>query len=84
MENPIAEGAASAVEMLASNPKVATAVSAAAAAAGTTAILNYIQTSLGILSLVLGCAIACYVLRINAKKLQIYQRMLENGESLKE
>jgi hypothetical protein len=78
------ESLASAVEAVASNSKVAVATAAATTAAGTTAILNQIQTVLGIVSVVIGIGIGLYVLRINAIKKQIYQRMLDNGESLKE
>lgn len=84
MRNPITEGVASAAEAVASNPKVAVAVSAVTSAMGAASILSQIQTVLGLVSLAIGCGIGLYVLRINVIKRRIYQRMWDNGESLKE
>jgi len=72
------------LEAAAGHPKVASAVAAATIGLGSGAVLAQVQTALGITSLVIGCIVGLYVRRINAVKLKIYQRMLENGESLKE
>lgn len=83
--NPnLSESVASAVESVASNPKVAAAASASLTAMGAASVLSQIQTVLGIVSLAIGCGIGLYVLRINAIKFKIYQKMLDKGESLKE
>lgn len=79
-----AENIKSALEAVASNPKVASAVSVVTTSMGVTAVMSQIQTILGLVSLAIGCLVGIYVLRINAIKRKIYQRMLENGESLKE
>jgi hypothetical protein len=78
------ESARAALEAVASNPKVASAVAAATASMGTASLLSEIHTFLGVISLIIGCVVGWYVLRINAIKRKIYERMYENGESLKE
>lgn len=84
MDNPITEGTASAVEAIASNPKVASVVAAATTTMGAASVLSEIQTVLGLISLAIGCVIGLYVLRINKIKLQIYERMRDQGASIKE
>jgi hypothetical protein len=79
-----AENIQAALETVASHPKVATVVSAATASMGMATLLSQINTVLGAISLGIGCVVGVYVLRINAIKRKIYQRMLDNGESLKE
>lgn len=73
-----------ALEAVASHPKVASTVAAATAAMGATSILSQVQTVLGLISLGIGCVVGLYVLRINHIKRKIYERMWENGESLRE
>ena len=72
------------LEAAASHPKVATAVAGATTAMGWASMLSMTQTILGSISLFIGCLVGFYVLRINMKKEKIYERMLQNGESLKE
>lgn len=78
------ESAKAALEAVASNPKVASVVAAATASMGATSLVSQIHTILGVISLAIGCIVGLYVLRINAIKRKIYERMYENGESLKE
>jgi len=72
------------LEAAASNPKVATTVAVTLNALGTAALLSQLQTILGLVSLGIGCAIGIYALRCNITKNKIYERMLKDGESLKE
>lgn len=72
------------LEAAASNPKVATTVAVTLNAMGTAALLSQLQTILGLVSLGIGCAIGIYALRCNITKNKIYERMLKDGESLKE
>lgn len=78
------ENVKAALEAVASNPKVASIVAAANITMGAASILNDIQTVLGLISLAIGCGVGLYAFRIQQIKHKIYQRMLENGESLKE
>jgi hypothetical protein len=78
------ENMQAALEAVASNPKVAGVVAAATTSMGAASLLSQIHTLLGIISLLIGCGVGVYVLRINAIKRKIYERMLENGESLKD
>ena len=78
------ENMQTALEAVASNPKVAGAVAAATTSMGAASLLSQIRTFLGIISLLIGSGVGIYVLRINAIKRKIYERMLENGESLKD
>ena len=73
-----------ALETVASNPKVASIVAALTGSSGAAALLSEIHSVLGAVSLLIGCVVGIYVLRINSIKRKIYQRMYENGESLKE
>lgn len=82
MNNP--ESVKSALETVASNPKVASSVAAFTGSSGVVALLSEIHTVLGAISLLIGCVVGIYVLRINAVKHKIYKRMYDNGESLKE
>jgi threonine dehydratase len=84
MNQNLSDSVASAVEAVASNPKVAAVASASLTTMGAASVLSQIQTVLGIVSLAIGCGIGLYVLRINAIKYKIYQSMLDKGESLKE
>lgn len=78
------ESVKAALETVASNPKVASSVAAMTSSMGAASLLSEIHTVMGVISLVIGCIVGIYVLRINAVKRKIYQRMYENGESLKE
>jgi hypothetical protein len=78
------EGVKTALETVASNPKVASGVAAITSSMGAASLLSEIHTVLGVISLAIGCVVGIYVLRINAIKRKIYERMYENGESLKE
>ena len=78
------ESVASALQSVASDPKVATAVSAVTGIMGTVSVVSSIQTVLGVISMVISCVVGLYVLRCNRIKEKIYQRMWDNGESLKE
>lgn len=73
-----------ALEAVASNPKVSSIVAATTASMGAASLLSQIHTILGIISLLIGCGVGIYVLRINSIKRKIYERMLANGESLKD
>lgn len=72
------------LETAANNPKVQVAMAVGLNAMGTAALLSQLQTILGLVSLGIGCAIGIYALRCNIAKEKIYQRMLRDGESLKE
>lgn len=72
------------LEAAASNPKVAGAVAVSLNAMGVASLLSSLQTILGIVSLTIGCGIGIYALKCNMTKNKIYERMLANGESLKE
>lgn len=78
------DNVSAALDAVASNPKVATAVAAATSAMGAASVLSQVQTVLGLISLAIGCVVGLYVLRSNRIKTKIYQRMLDNGESLRE
>lgn len=78
------ENVRQALEAAASHPKVATAVAVATAGMGVSSLMSAIQTGLGIVSLAIGCVVGLYVVWINHIKAKIYQRMLKDGESLKE
>lgn len=78
------ENIGAALESVASHPKVAAAVSAATTTMGAASLITQIHTVLGIISLTIGCIVGLYVLRINAVKYKIYQRMWEDGSPLKE
>jgi hypothetical protein len=78
------ENIRAALDALASSPKVASTVAAATAGMGFASIMSQIQTVLGLISLIIGCVVGLYVLRIHAIKHKIYQRMWDNNESLKE
>ncbi len=78
------ESVASALETVASNPKVATVVSAVTGVMGTVSVVSSIQTVLGVISMVISCAVGIYVLWQNRIKTRIYQRMWETGENFKE
>ena len=80
----IADGARSTLEAVAGNPKVSSAVAAATTSMGTASLLSEIHTVLGIISLLIGCAVGIYVLRINAIKRKIYERMLRDGVAIKD
>lgn len=78
------ENARAVLEAAASHPKVATVVALTTTSMGTASVLSEIHTVLGVISLAIGCLVGLYVLRINHIKSKIYQRMLADGESLKE
>lgn len=78
------ENVRAALEAAASNPKVASVVAAATSSMGLASIMAQVQTVLGLISLAIGCVVGLYVLRINSIKRKIYQRMWDNGESLKD
>lgn len=78
------ENIRAALESLASDPKVASTVAAATTSMGAASLLSQIHTLLGIISLLIGCGVGLYVLRINHVKHKIYERMLADGESLKD
>lgn len=73
-----------ALEVVAGNPKIAGTVAVTTTSMGAASVLSQIHTALGLISLAIGCIVGIYVLRINAVKHKIYQRMLKDGESLKE
>lgn len=79
-----ADGARSTLENVAANPKVSSAVAVATTSMGSASLLSDIHTVLGIISLLIGCGVGIYVLRINMIKRKIYQRMLEKGEPIKD
>jgi len=78
------ENVANALEAVASNPKVATIISAVTGVMGTVSVMSSIQTVLGVISMTISCGVGLYVFRCHRIKEKIYQRMWENGESLKE
>lgn len=78
------EAANGAIQAVASNPKVAGAMTVIMNALGAVALLDKLQTVLGLISLGIGCAIGLYALKCNITKSKIYERMLRDGESLKE
>lgn len=77
-----AEAVKSALEVAASNPKVAMAVAAATTSLGATSILQLLQGWLGIASLAIGCLVGLFVIRIHAIKYKLLRRAWENGEPL--
>lgn len=70
-----------AIENAAINPKVATTVSATTTIMGLSAALDQIQSGIGIISLVIGCIVGIFVVRVHSMKYKLLKRAWDNGET---
>lgn len=75
------EEAKNALEVAASNPKIASAVGTATAAVGASSLVDLLQGWLGVISTVVGIAVGLYVLRAQHVKYKILKRAYDNGET---
>lgn len=75
------EEAKSALEVAASNPKVASAAGTTIAAVGTSSLVDLLQGWLGVISTAIGIVVGLYVLRAQHMKYKILLRAYENGEA---
>lgn len=75
------EEAKSALEVAASNPKVASAVATTTTAVGASSIVDLLQGWLGVISAAVGIIVGLYVIRAQNVKYKILMRAYENGET---
>lgn len=71
----------SAIEVAASNPKVAMTVAAATTSLGAASAMEWVQGALSIGSLLIGCLVGLFVIRVHMIKYRILLRDWENGTS---
>lgn len=69
------------MEAAASNPKVASAVASATTMLGAGSIVDIINGWLGLISMIVGALVGCFVIRVNHVKYKILKRAYDNGET---
>lgn len=72
-------GIKAAVETAASNPKVASIVAVTTTSLGAASTLELMQSVLGLVSLVIGCLVGLFVIRIHWIKYKILRRAWDSG-----
>jgi len=78
------ENVKAAVETTLSNPKVSSIIAAITGTSGAAGLMSDIHFILSSISLAIGCLVGLYTLYILHIKAQIYKRMREDKESLKD
>lgn len=81
MDEP--ETVRAAIETAASNPKIAMGVAATTTYLGAASMMEVIQGALSVVSLVIGCLVGLFVIRIHMVKYKLLMRAWESGETVK-
>lgn len=72
------ETAVEALTEAASNPKIAIGVAATTTSLGAASTLELLQGGLGLASVIIGCIVGLFVIRVHAIKYKILRRAWEN------